>query len=125
MAFKRSPTRPSRSTRAAGTAAERRVRLHYRLRGYRVLAANEWAGGNELDLIVRRGRRLVFCEVKTKRGVDYGSPWEAVTPEKVRRVRRAAERWLARRPQLADLDVALEAAAVRGRRVERRSLTEP
>ncbi len=125
MAFKRSPTRPSDSTRAAGTAAERRVRLHYRLRGYRVLAANEWAGGNELDLIVRRGRRLVFCEVKTKRGVDYGSPWEAVTPEKVRRVRRAAERWLARRPQLADLDVALEAAAVRGRRVERRSLTEP
>jgi uncharacterized protein (TIGR00252 family) len=125
MAFKRSPTRPSGSTRAAGTAAERRVRLHYRLRGYRVLAANEWAGGNELDLIVRRGRRLVFCEVKTKRGVDYGSPWEAVTPEKVRRVRRAAERWLAWRPQLADLDVALEAAAVRGRRVERRSLTEP
>jgi putative endonuclease len=123
MAFRRSPARPSRSGREAGTAAERRVRLHYRLRGYRVLAANEWAAGNELDLVVRRGRRLVFCEVKTKRGADYGSPWEAVGPEKVRRVMRAAESWLARRPELADLDIALEAVAVRGRRVERRPLT--
>ena len=46
-----------------GAKAERRVRLHYRLRGYRVLAANVRAGGNELDVVLRRGRRLVFCEV--------------------------------------------------------------
>ena len=111
--------RPSASRRAAGAAAERRVRRHYQLRGYRILAANEWAGGNELDLIVRRGRRLVFCEVKAKGGPRYGSPWEAVGSEKVRRVKRAAETWLARRPDLAGLEVALEAVAVRGRRIER------
>ena len=39
--------------------------------------------------------------------------------EKVRRVRAAAAGWLARHPELADLDVVLEAAGVRGRRVER------
>jgi putative endonuclease len=107
------------STRSIGRAAERRVRLHFLLRGYRVLAANTWAGGNELDLVVRRGRRLVVCEVKTRSSDGFGSPVEMVTAEKTRRVRRAAEAWLAAHPELADLEVTLEAVAVRDRRVER------
>ena len=36
------------------------------LRGYRILGANVRAGGYELDLIVRRGPRLVFFEVKER-----------------------------------------------------------
>jgi putative endonuclease len=115
--------RPARSTRSTGSAAERRVRKHFLLRGYRILAANEWVGGNELDLVVRRGRRLVFCEVKTKEGDAYGDPWEMVTEEKAHRVRRAAESWLATRPELRELEVTLEAIAVRSRRVERVSMT--
>ena len=115
MRISRSSRKPSR----LGPEAERRVRLHYRLRGYRVLAANAWAGGNELDLVVRRGRTLVFCEVKARKGEEYGNPVEAVGPEKERRVRRAAEAWLGRRRDLVGLDVVLEVAAVRGRRVER------
>ena len=92
------------------------------MRGYRILAANEWAGGNELDLVVRRGRRLIFCEVKAKSGPGFGDAWEAVDAEKARRVRRAAEAWLAARPALAELEVALEVVAVRGRRLERTPL---
>ena len=111
-----------RSTSRLGAEAERRVRRHYRLRGYRVLAANVRAGGNELDIVVRRGRRLIFCEVKARSGAGFGDPWEAVGPEKERRIRRAAEAWLARRPDLADLDVELEAVAVRGGRIERVAL---
>jgi putative endonuclease len=102
-----------------GAEAERRVRLHYRLRGYRVLAANTRAGGNELDVVVRRGRRLVFCEVKARAGSGFGDPWEAVGPEKERRLRRAAEGFLARNPGLLGLEIAFEVAAVRGRRIER------
>jgi putative endonuclease len=102
-----------------GPDAERRVRLHYRLRGYRVLDANARSGGNELDVVVRRGRRLVFCEVKARSGIRFGDPLEAVGPEKLRRLERAASGWLARRPELADLDVAFEGVAVRGRRIER------
>ncbi len=116
----RSARRPEqRSTRAFGDAAERRVRRHFRLRGYRVVEANAWVAGYELDLVVRRGDRLVVCEVKTKGGEDYGHPFEMVTEEKARRIRHAAEAWLARRPDLEGLEVALEAVAVRGRRVER------
>jgi putative endonuclease len=98
---------------------ERRAARWYRLRGWRVLAANVWAGGNELDLIVRRGRQLRFVEVKEKRGVLYGDPVAAVDEEKQRRVRRAAETWLAARPELDGLAVGFDVIAVRSGRLER------
>ena len=41
---------------------ERIAARHYRLRGYRILGSNVRVGGGELDLIVRRGGRLVFVE---------------------------------------------------------------
>jgi putative endonuclease len=111
--------RSSTRSKKLGPESERRVRRHFLLRGYRILAANVWVAGNELDLVVRRGRRLVFCEVKAKTGEDFGDPFDMVDGEKARRVRRAAAVWLASRPHLAGCDVALEAVAVRGRRIER------
>jgi putative endonuclease len=105
--------------RGSGYSAERRAAWHYRLRGYRILAENAWAGGNELDLVVRRGRRLSFVEVKEKRGDAHGDPLAMVGPEKQRRLRRAAEAWLAANPGLADLEVTFEVLAVRSDGVER------
>ena len=99
-------------------AAERRAVRHYRLRGYRILGTNVWAGGNEVDVIARRGRRLVFCEVKGKGGPGFGDPLEMIGPEKARRVRRAAEAWLAARPDLAALEVRFDAVAERAGRFE-------
>jgi len=102
-----------------GAEEERRVARHYRLRGYRILGRNVWAGGNELDLIVRRGGRLVFCEVKAKGGDRFGDPLAMVDDEKLRRLVRAAEAWLARHPDALRLDARFEVAAVRDGRVER------
>lgn len=98
---------------------EARAARHYRLRGYRILGANVWAGGYELDLIVRRGRRLVFCEVKGKTGTGFGDPLEMVDGEKVRRLHRAAEAWLARNRDSLELDCRFEIVAVRAGRLER------
>jgi putative endonuclease len=108
----------TRSTSAAGRAAERRALWHYRLRGYRVLDRNAWTGGNELDLVVRRGRRLAFVEVKAKAGPARGDPLEMVTAEKQRRLRRAAEAWLAAHPEAAGLEARFDVLAVRDGRVE-------
>jgi putative endonuclease len=68
---------------------------------------------------VRRGRRLAFVEVKAKSGGRYGDPFEMVTPEKQRRVRRAAEAWLAAHPELAQLEASFEVVSLRNGRVER------
>jgi putative endonuclease len=46
-------------------------------------------------VVARRGSTIVFCEVKSKSGTSFGDPLEMVTAEKARRVRRAAEAWLA------------------------------
>jgi len=109
----------TRSTSAAGRAAERRAFWHYRVRGYRILDRNAWTGGNELDLVVRRGRRLAFVEVKAKSGAGRGDPLEMVTAEKQRRLRRAAEAWLAAHPEAAGLEARSDVVAVRQSGVER------
>lgn len=63
--------------------------------GLRVIDRNWRCREGELDIVAREGRALVFCEVKTRRGLGYGSPAEAVTPAKQRRIRVLAQRWLA------------------------------
>jgi putative endonuclease len=112
-------SKSSKSSKKRGAEAERRARRFYALRGYRVLAANAWAGGNELDLVLRRGRSLVFCEVKEKTWDGFGDPAEMVGPEKQSRLRRAAEVWLAQHPELAELEVRFDVVAESGGRVRR------
>ncbi|MBN2490225.1 MAG: YraN family protein [Planctomycetes bacterium] len=64
-------------------------------RGFAILARNWRCHRGEIDLVARHGRTLVFVEVKTRR---YTGPWSAqlaVDHRKVRRLRRAAEHYLA------------------------------
>ena len=113
MKRKRQPGSARPSTREIGTRAERRALWHYRFRGYRVLATNVWIAGYELDLVLRRGRTLVFCEVKAKSSSDLGDPLEMVGPEKARRLRRAAGAWLAANAELGDCEARFDVAAER------------
>jgi putative endonuclease len=48
----------------------------------------------EIDLVLRDGDVLVFCEVKTRSSAAYGHPLEAVRPDKGARLRRLAARWV-------------------------------
>jgi putative endonuclease len=102
-----------------GKHAERRAWWWYRLRGYRILDANAWAGGYELDLVVRRGRRLIFCEVKEKAGSAFGTPAEMVDEEKQRRIRSAASAWLDAHPEHTGLPVSFDVICVQEGRLVR------
>lgn len=79
-----------------------------------MLARNAWAGGYEVDLVLRRGRTLVFCEVKSKGGEGRGDPLEMVTAEKQRRLRQAAEAWLAANPHHACCEARFDVVTERG-----------
>jgi putative endonuclease len=99
--------------------AERRAKRWYRLRGWQILGENVWVAGNELDLVVRRGRSLRFVEVKEKSGDRLGDPLEMVGAEKQRRIRRAAEAWLASQRGLERCIATFDVIAVRNGRIER------
>ena len=48
----------------------------------------------ELDLVVRRGSTIAFCEVKARSGTGFGLPAEAVSGQKQARIRGLGARWL-------------------------------
>jgi putative endonuclease len=81
--------------RALGQAGEDRAAAWYRAHGYAILHRNWRCREGELDLVARRGRELVFVEVKTRRTDRFGTPAEAVTPAKQRRLRALAGRYVA------------------------------
>lgn len=55
--------------------------------GCEVLARNWRCVHGELDLVVREGGTVVAVEVKTRRGLGFGHPLEAITARKVARLR--------------------------------------
>ncbi len=78
-----------------GNRGERIAAAYLTDAGMRVLDRNWRCREGELDIVARDGDALVFCEVKTRRGVGFGHPVEAVTGTKQRRLRTLAQRWLA------------------------------
>lgn len=87
-----------RAKDAVGRHGERVAARYLTARGYEVLDRN-WRGtGGELDLVVLDRGAVVAVEVKTRRGLGYGHPAEAVTPVKLRRIRRLTGEWLRTHP---------------------------
>ena len=74
--------------------------------GYQIVARNWRCRAGEIDLIARirhAGRsKIIFCEVKTRGGLGWGDPLEAITYEKGRRLRQLAGLWLADSGEHAD-----------------------
>jgi putative endonuclease len=66
--------------------------------GWQIITRNWRCRYGEVDVIAR-GRRIgnpiIFCEVKTRAGLGYGAPLEAITVAKMRRLRQLAGCWLA------------------------------
>jgi putative endonuclease len=102
---------PSTPTLDLGRLGEDVALDHYRGRGYLLIARNWRCPLGELDLVLRRDRTLVFCEVKTRRRSTLGGPHESVSLRKQRKLRLLAEAFLAARPATAE-DVRFDVASV-------------
>ena len=71
---------------------------HLQSLGLRIVARNWRCRYGELDVIADDGSgTIVFVEVKTRTGDGFGGIEQAVTPLKVRRIRRLAGLWLSGR----------------------------
>lgn len=77
-----------------GRAGEGAAAAWYEDHGFEILERNWRCPIGEIDLVCRRDRLLVVCEVKARTSDRFGSPLEAVTPAKCRRLRRLAAAYL-------------------------------
>lgn len=79
--------------------------------GYQIIARN-WRGtAGEIDIVARYRRQLVFVEVKTRSGHQFGHPFEAITAKKVATMRRLAHQYCSAL-NLHEPSVRLDAIAV-------------
>ena len=77
-----------------GRMGEARAVWYLRLRGYRILARNVRSARGEIDVVVRRGSRVAFVEVKTRQQEAKGRGVDAVDRHKQVRIGRLADRHL-------------------------------
>ena len=61
---------------------------------YTIVARKFFFRGGEIDLIAKKDNWLVFVEVKLKRGDEFGTPEEMVTPYKIRRILKTAQLYM-------------------------------
>jgi putative endonuclease len=98
----------ARQRSALGAFGEAYAARHLAEQGMVVLDRNWRCDLGEIDLVLRDGKVLVVCEVKTRSSTAFGSPLEGVTERKAARLRRLAARWLAAhgvRPDEVRLDL--------------------
>ncbi|HSH38915.1 MAG TPA: YraN family protein, partial [Chthoniobacterales bacterium] len=78
-----------------GASGESLACRHLHRLGYKILYRNfRGRTGGELDIVCRDRDTLVFVEVKTRTGEDFGRPFEAVRPDQQHRISRGALAWL-------------------------------
>lgn len=81
------------------------------------MARNWRCRDGELDLVVRRNRIIVFCEVKARASDVFGVPAEAVNHLKRQRVRVLAAKWLEDSP-IRPREIRFDVVSVIGTTVE-------
>jgi putative endonuclease len=79
-----------------GAAAEGLAARFLASQGLAIVSRNYRCRGGEIDIVARDGPTLVFVEVRMRRNRSFGGPAESITFAKRRRLRLAAQHYLAR-----------------------------
>jgi len=108
----------TQARRALGVSGEQVVADWYCARGYELVARNWRCREGELDLVLRRGRTFVFCEVKARTSTRFGAPVEAVTRAKQVRLRHLAARWLEDEAPVRPREIRFDVASVLAGQIE-------
>jgi putative endonuclease len=93
-----------------GELGERLAVEYLKKQGFKIIDRNFRIRGGEIDIIAidpsassgQDGDTLVFIEVKTRRSNEFGTPFEAITPWKMRALIKSAEFYKIKHPRLPD-----------------------
>ena len=80
-------------------------------RGYAIHARNWRCAVGEIDLVTEKDSRLIFVEVRTRRGDRLGTPEESITPAKRAKLIAAAQTYLDEHNQ-TDRDWRIDVVAI-------------
>lgn len=93
-----------------GIFAEYIVLFLYKICFYRILHRRYKTYVGEIDLIVARGKNLVFIEVKARK---YGLYDGIVSSDQIDRIRNAAELFLSKNPEYSKYNIRFDFVLVR------------
>jgi putative endonuclease len=82
------------STKNTGNWGEEQALAWLRDKNYDILAVNWRFGKLEIDIVAQHGQFIVFIEVKTRFGEDFGEPADAVSLKKQRFLIKAANQYI-------------------------------
>ena len=83
------------NNRQKGTIGEQQALEYLVKKGYKLIDKNwHYSKNAEIDLIMSDGKTLVFVEVKARKNLDYGHPFEAITQTKMQNIRLAVQGYL-------------------------------
>lgn len=112
------PPSPARQTAfRLGLSAETRAVVYLLAKGFRIAARRWRCAAGEIDIVARRGRLVIFVEVKARARFDDAA--YAVTARQQRRVAQAAAAWLAAHPGDATSDLRFDVMLVAPRSLPR------
>lgn len=77
-----------------GTAGEKIAANYLLSKGFKILELNWRFNRAEIDIICKKDNILVFVEVKSRSGTDFGFPEQAVSKTKQRHLARAADQYI-------------------------------
>ncbi len=79
-----------------GKQGEDMATAHLKKNGFQIVTRNYRQKSGEIDIIARDGEWLVFIEVKTRKSLRFGQPFEAVTQKKQTQIGRVALDYMTR-----------------------------
>lgn len=79
-------------------------------KGYRILKHRYKLSGGEIDIIVKRGDKISFVEVKTRKSEEKCQI--AITPQQLRRIRNISQFFLKNNPKYLNCDLSFDVILV-------------
>lgn len=84
----------SKSTQPVGRQGEDAAVAFFESLGYTILERNYHFEKAEVDIVAYDDRRIIFAEVKSRKGISFEESEQRLSGEQLQRIRKAAQAWL-------------------------------
>lgn len=106
-----------KNTRKIGSAFEKQAGEYLKTKGYTIIEYNFCCKSGEIDIVAMDGETLVFCEVKYRSNDRKGTPFEAVTIYKQKKICKTALYYITKH-QIVDVPCRFDVVGITGDKIE-------